>query len=114
MLEAGVVGSHDYKVIVADRADDLYAWLKEHDYSYGGDEETLGYYIKKQWFFTVMKIDPKQMKKADDGSYLGEVTPTKFTFKSESCIYPLKITQLSVKDKTDALFYVQANHCFLM
>src|SRR6185436_5297309 len=43
-----------------------------------------------------------------DGSYLGEVTPTRFTFNSEKCIYPLKITQLSVKDKTDALFYVQA------
>jgi hypothetical protein len=25
-------------------------------------------------------------------------------------VYPLKITQLSVKDKTEALFYVQAPH----
>jgi hypothetical protein len=57
-----------------------------------------------------MKIDPLQMKKRPDGSYEGEVTPTRFTFASAKLIYPLKITQLSVKDKTEALFYVQAPH----
>jgi hypothetical protein len=36
------------------------------------------------------------------------VTPTRFQFPSEKLIYPLKITQLSVKDTTEALFYVQA------
>lgn len=108
VLEAGVVGSLDYKIIVADRSDDLFTWLKENKYSYGGDEATLQFYIKKKWFFTVMKIDSKQMKKSPDGSYLGEITPTRFTFSSKECIYPLKITQLSVKDKTDALFYVQS------
>lgn len=108
VLESGVVGSLDYKIIVAEDANGLFEWLKTNKYSYGGDEATLDFYIKKKWFFTVMKIDPKQMKKAADGSYVGEVTPTRFTFASSSCIYPLKITQISVKDKTDALFYVQA------
>jgi len=108
VLASGVVGSLDYKVITAEKADGLYAWLKENGYVYSGDEDTLKFYIDKEWFFTVMKIDPKQMKKKDDGSYEGEVTPTKFTFASKACIYPLRITALSVKDKTDALFYVQA------
>lgn len=108
VLESGVVGSLDYKIIVADDANGLFEWLKSNHYSYGGDEATLNYYIKKKWFFTVMKIDPKQMKKAPDGTYLGEVTPTRFTFSSQECIYPLKITQLVVKDKTDALLYVVA------
>ena len=108
VLESGVVGSLDYKIIVASDASGLYQWLKDNAYSYGGDEDTLKYYIDKSWFFTVMKIDPKAMKKADDGSYVGEVTPTRFTFETQQCVYPLKITQLSVKDKTDALFYVQA------
>src|SRR4051812_23662371 len=78
VLEAGVVGSLDYKIIQADKADDLYDWLKEHQYAYAGDEETLGFYIKKGWFFTVMKIDPKQMKLDAGGKYQGEVTPTRF------------------------------------
>jgi hypothetical protein len=51
-----------------------------------------------------------QMKKNKDGSYAGDVTPTRFQFASEKLCYPLKITQISVKDKTEALFYVQAPH----
>lgn len=108
VLESGIVGSLDYKIIVADDANGLFEWLKTNKYNYAGDESTLQFYIQKKWFFTVMKIDSKQMKKSSDGSYSGEVTPTRFTFSSSQCIYPLKITQLSVKDKTDALFYVQS------
>jgi hypothetical protein len=55
-----------------------------------------------------MKIDTMQMKRNADGSFAGEVTPTRFQFASEKLVYPLKITQISVKDKTEALFYVQA------
>jgi hypothetical protein len=108
VLEAGVVGSLDYKIIVAEQANGLFDWLQENKYVYSGDKGTLDFYISKKWFFTVMKIDPKQMKKNADGSYVGEVTPTRFTFASDKCVYPLRITALSVKDKTDALFYVQS------
>jgi hypothetical protein len=108
ILAEGVVGSLDYKVIEATRPDGLYTWLKENKYHYAGDEATLDYYIKKKWFFTVMKIDSKQMKPRADGTFEGNVTPTRFTFASDKLVYPLKITQISVKDKTEALFYVQA------
>ncbi len=108
VLEAGVVGSLDYKVIEADRADALFDWLKANRYHYAGDEATLNFYVQKKWVFTVMKIDTTQMKKNKDGSYTGEVTPTRFSFTTDKLVYPLKITQISVKDKTEALFYVQA------
>jgi hypothetical protein len=49
-----------------------------------------------------------QMKRNKDGTFAGEVTPTRFQFASDKLVYPLKITQISVKDKTEALFYVQA------
>jgi len=110
VLQSGVVGSLDYKTITAERADDLYEWLKDNKYSYAGDEATLGFYVQKKWFFTVMKIDTMQMKRNKDGSFAGEVTPTRFSFTSDKIVYPLKITQISVKDKTEALFYVQAPH----
>jgi hypothetical protein len=106
VLEAGVVGTLDYKIITAEKASDLYAWLKEHQYSYAGDEATLDFYVKKKWFFTVMKIDPKQMKRDPSGNYTGEVSPTRFQFSSAKLVYPLRITSLSVKDQTEALFYV--------
>src|ERR1051326_7258165 len=108
VLEAGVVGSLDYKIIEATRADDLFQWLKDNKYSYSGDEATLNFYIQKKWLFTVMKIDTMQMKRNKDGTFDGEVTPTRFQFKSEKLVYPLKITQISVREKTEALFYVQA------
>ena len=103
-----MVGNLDYKIIEAGRADDLFTWLKENKYTYSGDEGTLDFYIQKKWLFTVMKIDTMQMKRRPDGSFDGEVTPTRFQFTSEKLVYPLKITQISVKDKTEALFYVQA------
>jgi hypothetical protein len=108
VLESGVVGSLDYKVIEASDASGLFDWLKENGYRYAGDQATLDHYVKKHWTFTVMKIDPKQMKRDQGGSYRGEVTPTRFTFESDRLIYPLRITQISVKDQTDALFYVLA------
>ena len=108
VLEAGVVGSLDYKIITADRADDLYQWLKDNKYSYAGDEATLNHYVQQKWIFTVMKIDTMQMKRNKDGTFDGEVTPTRFQFASEKLVYPLKITQISVREKTEALFYVQA------
>ncbi|MBM4072004.1 MAG: DUF2330 domain-containing protein [Planctomycetes bacterium] len=108
VLETGVVGSLDYKIIDAKRADDLFRWLKDNKYHYAGDEATLDHYVKKSWIFTVMKIDTMQMKKNKDGTFTGEVTPTRFQFKSDQLVYPLKITQISVKKSTEALFYVQA------
>src|ERR1041384_1869235 len=110
VLEQGVVGSLDYKIIEAGRADDLYAWLKANKYSYSGDEATLNFYVQKKWVFTVMKIDTMQMKRNKDGTFAGDVTPTRFQFASDKIVYPLKITQISVKEKTEALFYVQAPH----
>jgi hypothetical protein len=105
VLESGVVGSLDYKIIAADKADDLYDWLKENKYNFSGDTTTLDHYIQKKWFFTVMKIDPKQMKKNSDGTYQGEVTPTRFQFSTRIPVYPVRITQISVKTSTEALFY---------
>jgi hypothetical protein len=40
VLEAGVVGNLDYKIIEAGRADDLYVWLKDNKYSFAGNEAT--------------------------------------------------------------------------
>ena len=82
ILEAGIVGSLDYKIIEAGRADDLFNWLKDNKYSYSGDEATLNHYVQKKWIFTVMKIDTMQMKRNKDGTFAGEVTPTRFQFAS--------------------------------
>ncbi|MBS2036848.1 DUF2330 domain-containing protein [bacterium] len=108
ILEHGIVGNLDYKILEADKPDALYVWLKNNKYNYGGDQATLDYYVKQKWNFTVMKIDPRQMKRDASGTFLGVITPTRFTFKTSKPIYPLRITQISVKDQTDVLLYVMA------
>src|SRR5947208_3556712 len=83
VLEVGQVGNLAYKIIAAGRADDLFQWLKDNKYSFDGDQATLNYYVQKKYFFTVMKIDTLQMKRGKDGSFVGDVTPTRFRFTSE-------------------------------
>ena len=48
VLESGLVGSLDYKIITAERADDLFQWLKDNKYNYTGDEATLNFYVQKK------------------------------------------------------------------
>lgn len=108
VLERGVVGNLDYKILEADKASALYEWLKVNKYSYAGDQATLDYYVQKHWNFTVMKIDPRQMKSAN-GRFSGDISPTRFSFATPKPIYPLRITQISVKDSTDVLLYVMSN-----
>jgi hypothetical protein len=55
-----------------------------------------------------MKIDPMQTAARTDGKYSGDISPTRFTFTSDRLIYPLRITQISVPEETDALLYVEA------
>jgi Uncharacterized protein conserved in bacteria (DUF2330) len=108
VLQTGVVGSLHYKIIEAGRADDLFRWLKENNYNYRGDEATLNHYVQKKWFFTVMKVDTTKAKRNPDGSIVGEVAPIRLQFTSATPVYPLKMAQISVKDKMDTLIYVQA------
>src|SRR5207247_5209536 len=69
---------------------------------------TCHFHVQHKWNVTVNKIDTMQMKRNKDGTAAGEVPPTRLQFASGKLIYPLKITQLAVKDKTEPLFYVQA------
>jgi len=108
VVESGQVGSLDYKIVVAEESGELFKWLKDNGFSFKGGEETLEFYIKQRWCFTVMKIDPMQQKRKADGTYTGAITPTRFVFATPRLVYPLRITQPNVTTSTDALFYVQA------
>ena len=104
VLEAGVVGTLDYKIIEAGRADDLFTWLKENKYSYAGDEATLDFYIKKKWLFTVMKIDTMQMK-----------TQTRRLLRRRGHAHPLPVRQrearLPAEDHADLASRTRPRRC---
>ena len=105
-IRGGTVGSLDYKIIEAGRADDLFNWPKDNKYSYSGDEATLNHYIKEVALFTVMKIDTMQMKRNKDSTFEGEVTRRDSNSRAQARL-SLKITQISVRERPK-LFYVQA------
>jgi hypothetical protein len=107
-LETGVIGALDYKIIAAERAADLYKWLKDNKYHHAGDEATLNFYVQKRWVFTVLKIDATQLRPNRDGSYAGAVAPTRFQFSTDKPVYPLRIAQTSARGEVEVLFYVQA------
>lgn len=108
VLEAGTVGTLDYKIIVADESEALYQWLKDNRFKFEGGEKVLDFYIRKGWGFTVMRIDPKEMRKGPTGRLVGELTPTRFTFSTTRPVYPLHITKVSAPNGTDALLYLHS------
>ena len=108
VLEAGMVGTLDYKIVVADESEALYQWLKDNHFKFEGSEKILDFYIKKGWGFTVMRIDPKEMRKGPSGRLVGELTPTRFTFSTRYPVYPLHITKVSAPNGTDALLYLHS------
>ena len=86
-----------------------YQWLKDNKYSYSGDEATLNFYVQKKWLFTVMKIDTMQMKQ-QQGRHLrrrsdADALPVR---QREARLSAEDHADLACKDKTEALFYVQA------
>jgi hypothetical protein len=108
LLEAGTVGTLDYRIVSAARAAELFKWLKANRYQYAGGEAALNDYVQKRWVFTVLKIDPAELRKTSGGIYVGAVTPMRFQFTSDKPVYPLLMSQVAVKDRADVLFYVQA------
>jgi hypothetical protein len=108
VLETGTVGTLDYRIVSAARAAELFKWLKDNQYQYTDGEAALNAYVQKRWVFTVLKIDPTHLRKTTGAIYVGAVTPMRFQFTSDKLVYPLLMSQVSVKDRADVLFYVQA------
>jgi hypothetical protein len=108
VLEAGVVGAHAYKVVGAERADELRKWLAANKYHFAGGDAALDHYVRKKWFFAVFKADATRLARHKDGSSAGEVSPLCLQFTTDRPVYPLRILRETARDRTDVIFYVQA------
>jgi len=62
VLETGVVGSLDYKIIEATRADDLFQWLKDNKYKLLRRRSDARPLHPEKMALHFMKIDTMQMK----------------------------------------------------
>jgi hypothetical protein len=97
-----------YKPIPPERAKEVFAWLKENQYDAEPGRAALDSYIKKKWFFTVIKVTTKQLKRDKDGFFKADFAPLRFQFHSEKVVLPLTIMQCGVKDGIEVRLYAAA------
>lgn len=107
ILAEGIVGTSGYRIVTAEKTDDLVSWMKENHYD-PGDRDVLDPYVKKKWCFTLLRIDPAGMRKQGDGIYAGEVQPIGLRFASSQPMVPLRAARLGGKEPLNILFYIQA------
>ncbi len=122
-----VLRVEDYEVAVlsAEQSSDLASWLGQNGYGMpGGSEETLQYYVDKQWFFVALKIAPADgaadgSAGSDEGRLDGtpgqnevgeELRPITLSFPTDQVIFPLHISRVSTRERVEVLIYVIAPH----
>jgi hypothetical protein len=96
LLERSLVGSYDVAVIGAGDAKDsghaLAAWLKEEGFGLpAAAEPVLADYAARKWVFAAVKLRPDPASKGR--SHLTP-HPLVFRFKSQSPVYPMRLTGL--------------------
>ncbi len=107
VLGKGQVGRVSYKVVKSGDAKQIVQWLK-NNYPVKLPLEVVQHYVKKQWAFTVVKVDGKGLKADIDGTFRGTIDPFRLTFRSEKLVYPLKMIAASAREKTQIVFYIHS------
>ncbi len=83
VLEQGQVAGLDYKIFESDTAQNLYDWLKSHDYvAHPSLKAWVEPYVQKHWKFTVFKI----AKNVERNSVA--TSAVRMTFSTEKPFYP--------------------------
>ncbi len=103
------VGADSSAVLI----DSLRSWGYFTDDNATHYQPVLDWYINKdrEWIFVAIRIDTTMALEEDNnGNWYGNLEPMKFTFDSESLIYPFKISSISTKDENMLLLYVIADH----
>lgn len=93
VLQRNVVGIFDTTTIASRDATALQKWLAENGYSVPANADpVIADYVKADWVFVAAKIH-------QDGAGLKTLTPhpLSFTFKTDSPVYPMRLTGLANK-----------------
>ncbi|MBY0525440.1 MAG: DUF2330 domain-containing protein [Gemmataceae bacterium] len=101
------IGVVKHQTFGPERLEDLFTWLKQHQFDFTGAEDVLKAYAEKRWFFTILMLDPAQVPKKGD-AFRGELQPMRFTFTSDRLVYPLRINQPRTREPVELTLYVQA------
>jgi HEAT repeat protein len=128
VIEVKTVGAYEVAILAAGNAASLTEWLSANGFVFPSDKRgILDSYIKKQWSFVAVRIDPKQVGFAmSEGSAQkgaakeerslfsrqqlanGELHPLLISFPSETCVYPLAISAAGGKPSEISLYVLSA------
>ncbi len=94
VISREIVGSYDVAVVKEQKAGTLNNWLREEGYQeLKGGEEVVGYYRKKGYVFTCIKVSDAALE--SKGSV--DLHPLRFTFETggrDGIYFPMKLTGL--------------------
>jgi hypothetical protein len=90
VVEQRRVAGYDATVLRADTGEALTAWLRENQYEYSEAVSAWAKpYIEKKWFFTALKIAPKQAN-ASTGTNFLESPALRISFTTERPLFPYR------------------------
>lgn len=102
------VGAFLAAVLQATNAGHLTTWLNDNGYHYNpADAAILGDYINRNWYFVAMKLDTTQAPRIINDWWTATTSPARITFAYDgnSLTYPLKISAISTKERSEVLVY---------
>lgn len=86
--------------LAADDADGLATWLADNDFALpDAVSALLGSYVDRGWYFVAMKLTA-------DGPLDGGLAPIRFTFDSDTLVYPLELSRAAAEPQTVRLYVV--------
>lgn len=89
VIEQKRVAGYDATVLQADSAEALVEWLKKNDYSYSPEVAAWAKpYIGQQWYFTALKVAPKE--KAKEKVSTLESPALRISFKTDKPLFPYR------------------------
>lgn len=106
VLDRQRIGPFDVTRLAADDPTALAKWLFENGFpNPDGLEQDLAPYIADRWELVAIKLAPAEAK----GELSGQLQPLTLSFKSDTVIYPMRLSRSAKLPQTIDL-YVLANH----
>ncbi len=108
VISEEIVGTFQAAILQATSASDLGQWLNSNDYRFNPEDSgILQEYVSNDWFFVAMKLDTNQVPPHIGRWWTATTTPAKLTYAraENALIYPLKVSALSTREKTEVLVY---------
>ena len=111
VIENFQVENYEIQILTSDDSDDMQNWLEENGYFYSEESiPVLDYYIKKNWYFTAVKVNMAPDSAFTTISSSTALNPLQMTFSTDNLIFPLHISSATSDEteKAEILLYIFA------